>query len=256
MAEFSAKAGAAIVTGGTGGIGQAICRELAAAGSAVAFTYRSNATAAEQLVNELSTYDQQCSATGLDLVDTAATATFVDGIVDTFGAINTVIHAAGPHVPMTYLSDVTPAVMREQVEQDVLGFYNLVHPALPHLRSAKGSVVAVTTAATIRYPKRDGLSAGPKGAVETLAKALAGEEGRFGVRVNCVGPGMLGDGMASRLIAAQQLDQAALDITRANIPLGRFGTANDVAHAVLFLASDRAGYISGQKLDIDGGYGV
>jgi NAD(P)-dependent dehydrogenase (short-subunit alcohol dehydrogenase family) len=103
---------------------------------------------------------------------------------------------------------------------------------------------------------RDGLSAAPKGAVEALVRGLAAEEGRFGIRANCVGPGMLTDGMAQRLIASGSLDDRALDAARARIPLRRFGTADDIAEAVCFLASDRAGFISGQKLDVDGGFGV
>jgi len=103
---------------------------------------------------------------------------------------------------------------------------------------------------------RDGLSTVPKAAVEAAVRGLAAEEGRFGVRANTVGPGMLTDGMARRLMASGDLDERALDAARASIPMRSFGTAADIAEAVCFLASDRAGYISGQHLAVDGGYTV
>ena len=177
-------------------------------------------------------------------------------VVETYGGLHTLVYAAGPHIPMAHLSTVSPATMAAQLAADAAGFFAVVQPALPALREAQGSVVAITTAATARFPVRDGLSSAPKAAVEAMVRALAAEEGRFGVRVNAVGPGMLTDGMAARLIASGELSDEALAITRGNIPLRRFGNASDIAEAVCFLASERAGFISGQKLDVDGGYSV
>jgi len=264
MDDFGARTGVALVTGGSGGLGAAICRLLAARGSDIVLSYRANASRAQEVVGDVLALGRRAHAVPVDLVDDVAARAFVDDAAEEFGGVHTLVHAAGPTVPQLHLSRVTPVQLREAVDHEVGGFFAVAQPALPHLRISasrapglgSGNLVAVTTAATHRFPVRDGLSAGPKAAIESLVRALAAEEGRFGVRANCVGPGMLTDGMAERLMASGDLDDAALEVTRRNVALRRFGNAGDVAEAVAFLASDRANFISGVRLLVDGGYGI
>ncbi|MEV5647260.1 SDR family oxidoreductase [Nocardia sp. NPDC052254] len=254
VGDFEGRRGAALIAGGTGGIGSAVVELLAARGSDIGFTYRSNRADAGELANNVVRLGRSCRTWPVDLSDAGAVADLAGEFAAEFGGVHTVVYAAGPHVPMVHLSAVSPQQYRDQVNADAVAFFNLMHATLPMLRESRGAVIAITTAAVRRHPVRDGLSAGTKGAVEAVARGLAVEEGRFGVRVNCVGPGMLTDGMADRLISSGDLSPSALDAARANIPLRRFGRARDIAEAVGFLASDRAGFISGQTLDVDGGY--
>jgi len=157
---------------------------------------------------------------------------------------------------MRHISRIEPALFRDTMEQDAFGCFNLIHAALPHLRSAKGSFVALATPALRRYAVKDVLSVAPKAAIEALVRGVAAEEGRFGIRANGVGVGVIEDGMYHALVETGDFDQRFLEASRQNMALRRLGTADEIAEAVVFLASSRARWITGQTLMVDGGYAL
>ena len=254
--DFSGRPGTAVVTGGSGGIGSAVCILLASRGSDVAFTYGQNEPAAAEVAASVEAAGSKVTVGQVDVTDAAAVKDFVDSAAELHGGVHTAVCAAGPYVPMRYVSQIDPHLFREKVNVDLFGAFHLVWAALPHIRESSGSFVAVTSMAVRRFPVKDSLSAIPKGAVETLIRAVAAEEGRFGVRANAVGPGLMAAGMYHELIARGDLTEDMLDDASKNIALGKPGTAEDIAQAVCFLASDQAAYITGKVLDVDGGYKI
>jgi len=247
-------AGVAVVIGGSGGIGQAICARLAEHGCDVALTYRSNEAAAREAVVAVEAAGRRGEAASVDLTDQKAVAAFVDAVAGRHEAIHTVVFATGADISMCHVSEIDDAEWHRTIDSDLNGFYYTVKAALPHLRKRGGSIVAMTSAGLVRHPPRDILSVVPKAGVEALVRGIAREEGRYGIRANSVALGVIDAGLFLRL--AERLPGGFVEAMQRNTALRRFGTAREAADAAVFLASASAAFITGHSLVIDGGFAV
>lgn len=250
--EFPAD-GCAVVVGGTGGIGRTICERLAQAGSNVAFTWRKQADVARKVEEAVRAAGRRAASDTIEVTDPESVQRAFAKFKAEFGKIHAVVYTTSLEIPQQWISRIEAAQMRRALEVNVMGLFHVVQSAIPELRGG-GSFVTVTTSATRRYPRRDVLSAVPKSAVEMLTLAVAKEEGRYGMRANCVGPHLIEAGGGTRVL--HQVTEEIIAKMKADIPLQRFGQPREVADAVVFLASPLSGFITGQVLVADGGWAV
>ncbi|MGI4746707.1 MAG: SDR family NAD(P)-dependent oxidoreductase [Janthinobacterium lividum] len=247
--------GAAFVVGGSGGLGSAVCSRLAQEWPGLVVGYRSSEQAALEVIRSL---PSSCTAIPLpcDLRDAASVERSMTEAALRFGRIGTVILASGVPIGQPYVSRIDEAGWREVLEVEVLGFTRLIAASLPIFRRQKGgNYVALTSVAIESYPPGDALSAVPKAAVEMLCRAVAKEEGRFGIRANAVAPGIIDSGLGASFLRTLYTPEI-WETQRQRIALKRFGAGEDIAEAVAFLSSNRARYITGQTLTVDGGFSL
>ena len=246
----------ALVVGGSGGIGQAICRKLADDGFRVFVTYRTRQEAADTVCAAIREAGGTAEAGFCDLTRADTVRACVDQAGAQCGPLGAVIFASGPSVEQSYVSQLSVERLAEAMQADVIGFVNLIQAAIPAFRKqGGGAFVALSSVAVHSFPSKDILGGAPKSAVEMLCRAVAKEEGRFGIRANAVSPGFIEAGLGQKFINELYTPEV-WDRQRESVPLRRFGQAAEVAEAVAFLASGRASYISGQTLRVDGGFGL
>lgn len=248
--------GCALVVGGSGGIGEAICAELAFSGLPVVVGYRSRGEHAAAVVDAIRRNGGRASEHMCDLTDRGSIAAFVKHGQDTWGTVRSAVMGSGPNVEQSYTSSLTDEQVLEVYQSDVMGFLRLAQAVIPVWRmNGGGSLVALSSIAVHRFPKKDILGGLPKSGVEMLCRALAKEEGRYNIRVNSVAPGFIEAGLGKKYMD-ELYSPEVWDRQRRETPLGRFGKAAEIATVVSFLVSEKASFMTGQNLVVDGGFGL
>jgi NAD(P)-dependent dehydrogenase (short-subunit alcohol dehydrogenase family) len=247
-----AATGAACVFGGSGGLGQAICRALVEDWDGIFLTYRSRRAQADALTGELAARSKVGSMS-VDIRNFDSVATALTTAKNRFGAIGTVVFAAGVNILQPYVAQITAQQWEEVIQTELVGFTHLIRAVVPLFREqGGGTIVALGSFATHSFPPGDALSAVPKAAIEMLCRAVSREEGRHGIRANVVAPGIINAGLGAQFQETMFAPETWAG-QRKRVPLKRFGEAAEIAAAVAFLASNRSSYISGQTIVVDGG---
>ena len=249
--------GFALVIGGSGGIGTAICKELVESQVPLLLTYNSNQTRAKALVSELHPVSADVACCQVSLQDLASLEAALDLGLKAYGRLHSVFIATGYDIPQSSISEVTPELWQRVMRSDAEGAFNAIHATLPHLRTGGGgSYVHISSAGLLKYPPLDILSVAPKAAVEELIKGVAKEEGINNIRANSIAIGVIETGIFLRLKEQGVFDDAWIDGVKSALPLNRFGQPEEVAKMAVFLASNHAAYTTGQLIPVDGGFGV
>jgi len=234
----------ALVTGGSGGIGAAICRRLAAAGHHVYVHAHRGTAAAEVVVSDILAAGGSADMVTFDVTDAAATAASLEALLER-GTIQILVNNAGVHDDAP-LPGMTGAQWHRVVDVTVDGFFHVTQPLLlPMIRTRWGRIVNISSVTALIGNRGQVNYAAAKGALNAATKALCLEVASRGITVNAVAPGIISTDMA----------QPAFDAVRIAdlVPMKRAGTAQEVAALVAFLASDEAAYVTGQIISISGG---
>jgi len=234
----------ALVTGGSGGIGAAVCRRLAADGSHVFVHANSNQDAMRRVVAEIIAIGGSAEAVAFDITDALATKAAIEAILAT-GPIQVLVNNAGIHDDAVF-----PGMRAEQwhrvIDVSVHGFFNVTQPlTLPMIRSRWGRIINITSVAAIAGNRGQVNYSAAKGALNAATKSLSIELASRGVTVNAVAPGIIATAMSDGKFDATTIERM--------VPMKRVGQPAEVADLVAFLASDRAAYITGQIISINGG---
>ena len=234
----------ALVTGGSGGIGAAICRALSAQGHYVYVHAHRGIAAAESIAAGIAGAGGRASALQFDLTDAAASRSAIEKILED-GPIQVLVNNAGIHDDAVF-PGMSPQQWHRVIDLSVNGFYNATQPLmLPMIRTRWGRIISISSVAALLGNRGQVNYAAAKGALNAATKALSLEVASRGVTVNAVAPGIIATDMSKG-----SFDEAAINNL---VPMKRAGSPEEVASLVAYLASREAGYITGQVISINGG---
>jgi 3-oxoacyl-[acyl-carrier protein] reductase len=251
----------AIVPGGTRGLGKAVCRRLLQEGAAVAICSRKqeHVDAAVAELTALAGDAGRVFGHVADVTDPEAVPAFASAAHQRFGRIDILVFSAGTHRRAT-VYDLKPEDLQHHLDEKVFGNFAMIRAVLPAMRAQKDGRIVNIVGQAARHPHSDRLPSGTTNAAQAaMTKSLADALARQNIRVNAVCPQYIETELASTLIAKEMRDRgvdretASAGFWRANV-LKRMGTLEELADTVAFLVSDRATFITGSTISVDGGY--
>jgi len=235
------------ITGGSRGIGRAIALAMADAGADVAFTYVRNKDLAEEVCQAVRAKGVRCQAYHDDASVVDETESVVKQVIANFGAIHILVNNAGITRDKSFLK-MSKEMWDEVVHVNLDGLFNTTHAVLPSMVEAGwGRILNLSSVVAQMGNFGQANYAATKGAVISFTETLARELARKNITVNAVAPGFVETDMT------KDISEAGLAAVKAATPLGRLGKPEEIADAVVFLASPRSGYITGQTLGVNGG---
>ncbi len=240
----------AIVTGAARGIGEGIALKFAEQGAHIAFTYVSDSSAekATALQEKLTTLGVRAKAYKSNAGDFAACESFVNEVVKEFGSVDICVNNAGISKDNLLLR-MTPEQWDDVMNINLKSVFNMTKQVIrPMMKAKSGSIINMSSVIGLMGNGGQSSYAASKAGILGFTKSVAKELGSRNIRCNAIAPGFVETDMTGYLKEGEQADKY-----KAGIPLGRFGSAEDIANATLFLASDLSGYITGQVLSVDGG---
>ena len=234
----------ALVTGGSKGIGRAICVEMAKSGYQVIVNYLSDAAGAQETLAMVEQQGGRGICLPFDVSDEAATQRAMEKILAAYDSLDALVNNAGRIADELFIM-MTPEKWRSVIDVTLQGFYNVTRPVLEKMVLQKrGAVVSIASVAGIMGNRGQANYAAAKAGLIGASRSVASEVARLGIRVNVVAPG---------LIQTAMIQDAPVQKIKAMIPMARLGAPEEVARVVRFLCSEDASYVTGQVISVNGG---